>query len=136
MVTQPPVLDPALIEYLKQFISASALMNFIATILSLACTYLPRFRVWYASKSEGFKALFQVAILAGLVVLVGVVSFTGVLVLVAPDWNGIIALVLILFQAITANQAVYKLSSQPVDVKEAKALRLSSGQTLNLPDVG
>lgn len=125
------VIDPTTLELLKGAVQLAVLMDVVATVLSLVCSYFPGFRVWFAGQDAAYKARFQVLGLLGLVILIGAVSFTKVLPLVPADWNGVIVLVVILYQGVKAGQAVYALTSgsQKADVIAAKAQR----QTLNLP---
>lgn len=94
-----------------------------AVVISLACTFIPNFRVWFAKQTSEAKSLAHLLVLTGMAILAGVLSFTGVYPFVTPDKAGIIQLVVLWIGALVTNQTTYEFSPQPEDVRLAKSLR-------------
>jgi putative flippase GtrA len=97
-------------------------------ILSLAFSYIPNLRTWFAEKTKEFQ---QLAML-GMMILVALSTYglacAGVLsdlfgLEMTCDKIGILGLVKALIFAIMANQGMYKLTPQMADVQLAKAER-------------
>ena len=105
---------------------SSELLSLVAgAILTLAFSYIPGLRTWYAGKSDEIKQL----IMLGLLVLVAVGSFglaclgwgASLGINLACTVDGGLGLLVQLLLAIMANQGLYKLSPQRRDVKLLKA---------------
>lgn len=97
-------------------------------ILSLAFSYIPNLRTWFAEKPKEQQ---QLSMLALMFVVAGAsygLACAGILtelfgVALTCDRSGLLGLIQALIFAIMANQGVYKLSPQVTDVKEIKAER-------------
>jgi len=97
-------------------------------ILSLAFSYIPNLRTWFAEQTKEFQ---QLAML-GLMVLVAAATYglacAGILsdlfgVSLTCDKIGILGLLKALIFAVMANQATYKITPQVADVQLARAER-------------
>jgi len=105
-------------------IGSEWIIQVAAAVLSLAMSYIPGLRTWFAAQSQEFKSLFM----AGVLLLVT----GGVFGLGCAGWletnlvcnsEGIKSAVFMLFLAIATNQGIYNVSPQTQDVKTAKELR-------------
>lgn len=99
-----------------------------SVILSLAFSYIPNLRVWFAGRPKETQQL----VMLGLLVLVAAASYglacAGVLVELfgvelTCDKAGMLGLVRALIFAIMANQGVYQLTPKAADVRLVKAER-------------
>ena len=97
-------------------------------VLSLAFSYIPNLRTWFAEKAKETQQL----IMLGLMGLVALSTYglacAGILsdlfeVALTCDKIGILGLVKAFIFAIMANQGIYKLTPQMADVQLAKAER-------------
>ena len=94
-------------------------------VLSLAFSYIPTLRTWYAEKAKEFQQL----VMLGLLVLVAAASYglacAGVLAdlfgaTLTCDKPGMIGLIRALIFAVVANQGIYSLTPAANDVRAAK----------------
>lgn len=97
-------------ELIKTILTPPVLLAVMGGIISLMSSYIPRFREWYASLVFEQKALTQLGIITSIVLLSGVLSWTGVIMIVPVGTAGILILVFSWIAAVIANQATYALS--------------------------
>ena len=96
------------------------LITLAQVALSLAASYIPGFREWFAAKTDVQKSLGMLLSVTLITVLVGVLSFTKIWVLVPATQDGVLFLVLQWLFALNANQTAYKLSPQTDSVRAIK----------------
>lgn len=101
-------------------------------ILSLAFSYIPNLRTWFAEKPKETQQL----VMLGLLFLVAAASYglacAGILselfgVTLTCDKAGMLGLIRALIFAIMANQGVYQLTPKAADVRLVKAYRDGEG---------
>jgi hypothetical protein len=107
-------------------LTVGLIINLMAVILSLVSTYFPGFREIYAAWDSAHKALFQLYIVTGIVLVAALLTFTKVLVLVTPDVNGVLLLIVMWGTALYSNQTTYGYSQPPQSVLDAKAGRIQN----------
>lgn len=105
-------------------VSSEMLVGIAGVVLSLAFSYIPGLRTWYAALVAETKQL----IMLGLIILVSGAIFAlgcyGILsVGVACDKYGAISLVWMIVLGLTSNQAAYMITPAANDVVIAKQLR-------------
>lgn len=102
-------------------ISSAVLASITAIVLSLLFSYIPGLRTWYAGKSDEFKKLFMLGLLA---VVSGSIFALGCFNLLAVDLtcdkDGAIKLVTMFVLALTANQATFMITPTATDVRDLK----------------
>jgi hypothetical protein len=108
----------------EAILNESVLAVLAGGLLSILFSYIPGLRVKWALLSEEWQKL----AMAGLVVVVALVMFGfGCLNFVNTGLEcsqpGAVKLIWMIFVSLAANQTVFKLSPQPVDVKSARETR-------------
>jgi len=105
-------------------------------VLSLAFSYIPTLRTWYAEKAKEFQQL----VMLGLLVLVAGAAYglacAGVLAdlfgaSLTCDKPGLVGLIRALIFAVVANQGIYSLTPAIADVRAAKFERKEVEQAEN-----
>jgi hypothetical protein len=92
-------------------------------ILSLALSYVPGLRAWFAAIPSDYKRLI---VLILLIIVSGAafgLSCGGVIQAVACTQEGALGLITSFVAALVANQAAYTVSPEPEDVRSIKAGR-------------
>jgi len=97
-------------------------------IISLLFSYFPKLNTWYAGKSEDFKKLSMLVLMLAVSAGAYGLACAGLLtqlfgITLECSQQGIIHLIQSFFLAMTANQAIYRLTPQTNSVKEVKALQ-------------
>jgi len=103
--------------------TAEQLSAVAGIVLSLALSYIPGLRAWFAGLPGDYKRLI---VLALLIVVTGAafgLSCGGVIQAVACTQEGALGLITSFIAALVANQAAYTVSPEPADVRTAKAAR-------------
>jgi hypothetical protein len=104
--------------------SADMLSGFGGLLLSLCFNYIPGLRTKYAGLTSEQKSGVMALALILVVGLLAASSCAKLWVMVSCDKVGFMQLASMLGTALVVNQASYKLTPQPDDVKAAKAARL------------
>ena len=112
-----------LVALLATLLQPAVLINAASIFLSLICSYVPVWRDKWAAKDSDFQRLAMLIAITGIVVLVGVLSFTGLVILVPPGMPGIMLLIFTWLSALWTNQTTYKLSPQVESVKTIRIER-------------
>jgi hypothetical protein len=108
--------------------TADKLIMIAGAVMSLIFSYFPFLNTWYGGKSKEVQQLIMIAVLAitsaGVfgITCFGLADWLGLGGL-ACDLNGLIALVVLFFEAVIANQSTYALTLKLQSVKEANAAR-------------
>ena len=108
MVLPPITVDVALV------------VSLAAILISLIASYIPGFREWWAGLEDVVKQLGMLISITLICLGVGVLSWTGVWLLIPAGKDGIVWLVIIWIQALVANQGAYKFSPQLSVVRAIK----------------
>lgn len=104
-------------------ITAALLVNLAGIILSLISTYVPGWREKFAAWTSEKKSLFMLIVMAAVTVVIGLLSWSGIWVLIPATKEGLLFLFITFGTAMVTNQATYTISPQPKKVKEIKASR-------------
>lgn len=104
-------------------LTVGLVINLLSVLLSLFTTYWPGFRETYAAWDSTHKAGFQAIIITAIVVLAAILTFTNIWLLVAPDRNGVLLLIVMWGTALWSNQTAYGMFTPPQSVQIAKAGR-------------
>jgi hypothetical protein len=106
-------------------LTASLVVAIASLLLSLAFTYIPKVRVWWAGLPEENQQLGMLGLITTVCLGAGALTWTGVWVLIPPGTAGIVWLVLLWVQALVVNQGTYKATNklQPADVKAVRVKR-------------
>jgi hypothetical protein len=118
-------MDPTtqMAELLKNILQPITILSVVGAIVSLFSAYMPGFREWYAKMETVKKSLIQLVVVTVLILLAGILSWTGVVPVVTNDMTGIFVLIMAWIGALTSNQAAYVLAPETRSVKEAIAER-------------
>jgi len=97
-------------------------------VLSLAFSYIPNLRTWFAEQTKEFQQLAMLGMMALVAAATYGLACAGILsdlfgLDMTCDKIGILGLVRALIYAVMANQATYKITPQVAEVKEIKAER-------------
>ena len=97
-------------------------------VLSLAFSYIPNLRTWFAEQTKEFQQLAMLGMMAVVALATYGLACAGILsdlfgLDMTCDKIGILGLVKALIFAIMANQGIYKLSPQKADVQLVRAER-------------
>ena len=124
-----PALAAPLIQDAPIELTPAIIASVVGMIVSLAASYIPKFRVWWGALEADVKQ----AVSAAAMILVGV----GIYVLactpslgfpyVACPTGGLWSLLGIILAALTANQVIDRVSPDMKDVKAAKAAKAAGG---------
>lgn len=121
-----------LLALLATILQPAVLLNAASIFLSLICSYVPNWRDKWAAKDESFQRLAMLITVTAIVVLAGVLSFTGVVAIVPFGKAGIMLLIFSWLSALWTNQTTYKFSPQ---VDSVKAIRVERDEAIE-PNVG
>lgn len=109
---------PETIEYAPELIGAV-----VGVVLSLAASYVPRFREAWAALEPDTKRGYMAVMITAFGVLIYVLACSGSGFWVACPAGGAWRLLSIIISALIANQAIYPITPQTTDVKTVKAVR-------------
>ena len=109
---------PDTIEYAPELIGAV-----VGVVLSLAASYVPRFREAWAQLAPDTKRGYMAVMIAAFGVLIYVLACSGSGFWVACPAGGAWRLLSIIVSALIANQAIYPITPQTTDVKTVKEVR-------------
>lgn len=112
---------------LPKELTAGLVLNLMSILLSLACSYSPKLRDWWAAK-ENNKAIMQLIVITLICTISGVLNWTGIWPFLTSGSDGVITLIIIWFSALVTNQTTYtytkdKLPSSVVAAKAARSKR-------------
>jgi hypothetical protein len=113
-----------MIEVPKE-LTVAIVLNLLAVITSLLCNYFPGLREWFAAKDGANKALFQIIVVTVICLLAGILTWTGVWLLIPAGRDGVLILFVIWGTSLMSNQTTYSYTrkSLPPSVIAVKALR-------------
>ena len=109
-----------IVEIAKNVLQAPVLLAVAGALISFLTSYIPGFREWYAAKTATEKALGQLIAVTVVTLLVGILSWTRILVIVPDGVPGIVILIFSWGNALFANQTTYKMTTQPKSVLAIK----------------
>ena len=109
-MTIPPV------DFSVSFVAAVA-----GVVLSLALTYIPGLRVWYAGLTSQIKSLIMLGLMVICSVTILLLAFYNILPVIHPvTWSDVVSVVVLWMMA---NQATYTLAPVLDDAYHAKFMR-------------
>jgi hypothetical protein len=114
--------EEQIIEIVKQILQPPVLLAVAGAVLSLLAAYVPRFREWFAALTPSRQAFGMFITITSLSILIGIVSWTGFIVIVEPTKGGLIVLIFSWLSGLWANQNTYPLikNSLPASVMAIK----------------
>jgi len=108
---------------MEQIVFTDELIVMLAAgLLSVIFTYSPKLNTWFANKSEDFKKLTMLVSMVLITAVIFILGCTSIVTIAGFECgkNSAVTFVYYLILAIVSNQGVYKVSPQPVAVKQAK----------------
>lgn len=114
--------EQEIVELVKQILQPPVLLAVAGAILSLFAAYVPRFREWFAALPPSQQAFGMFITITALSILIGIVSWTGFIVIVEPTKGGLIVLIFSWLSGLWTNQGTYPLikNSLPASVMAIK----------------
>lgn len=114
--------EEQMLELAKQILIPNFMLNVVGVIISLCTSYIPGFREKYAAMKPVEKSLGQLIIVSIVVLLVGILSWTKVLMIVPNTTFGALLLGASWVSALVVNQTTYQFSTPTASVLLVKEL--------------
>jgi hypothetical protein len=110
-----------LLALAKTVLQPTVIVSVAGILISLITSYWPGFREWYAALTPTKKSLGQFFAITFICLMIGVLTWTGLMLLIPVGWPGILLLIFIWISALKANTTAYQLSPQVQSVIDVKA---------------